>query len=323
MRAVLRRLGTAVAALVLATVACFAAFAPYVAVEAYSWSSYPTVFATPKPDQGGDGGVRWFEGYYAVERLDDRTYAIGEPRYYQSNYSYLVLGGRRAILFDSGPGVRDIKPVVEALTDLPVTVATSHLHYDHVGNMDRFERVAMLDLPGLREGVGGDGVFRFGRYDHLGFVDGVEPPVARVTDWWEPGEEMDLGGRTLEILHTPGHSPYDTMLYDEDNSMLFTGDLLYPATLLALLPGSSRSAYLDSATDLLRKVPPDTDLFAGHAAYTKTPQVPRLSVSDLSDLRETLEGAREGRREAEGVFPRSYRVNDRIELQTGFPWNNR
>jgi glyoxylase-like metal-dependent hydrolase (beta-lactamase superfamily II) len=213
--------------------------------------------------------------------------------------------------------------VVEALTDLPVTVAASHLHYDHVGNMDRFERVAMLDLPDLREGVGEDGVFRFGRYEHLGFVDGVEPPAVRITDWWEPGEEIDLGGRTVEILHTPGHSPYDTMLYDEDNGLLFTGDLIYPTTLLALLPGSSRSAYLDSATNLLRRVPPGTELFAGHAAYTETPRVPRLSVSDLHDLRKTLEGAREGRREAEGIFPRTYRVNDRIELETGFPWHNR
>ncbi len=190
--------------------------------------------------------------------------------------------------------------------------------------MDRFDRVAMLDLPYLRDQVADDGVFRFGRYEHLGFIDGVEPPVVSVTDWWKPGEEIDLGGRTVEVLHTPGHTPYDTMLYDEDNAQLFTGDLIYPTTLLALLPGSSRGAYLDSTTDLLRRrVPPDTELFAGHAAFTKTPRTPRLSVSDLSDLQETLDGAREGHRKAEGVFPRTYRVNDRIWLETGFPWHNR
>jgi hydroxyacylglutathione hydrolase len=323
MRSVLKRLGLVAAGVVLAALAGFAAFAPFAAVEIYAWSSYLTVFETPRPGSGSDGGVRWFDGYYAVERLDDRTYAIGEPRYYQGNYSYLILGERRAILFDSGPGVRDIKPVVEALTDLPVTVAASHLHYDHVGNMDRFDRVAMLDVPDLREGVGEEGVFEFGRYEHLGFVNGVEPPSVRVNDWWEPGEEIDLGGRTVEVLHTPGHTPYDSMLYDEDSGQLFTGDLIYPTTLLALLPGSSRSAYLDSTTGLLRQVPPETDLFAGHAASTETPRTPRLSTNDLSDLRETLEQAREGRREAEGFFPRTYRVNDRIELETGLPWHNR
>ena len=323
MRTVLKRLCVAVAAVLLAAVAVFVAFAPFAAVEIYAWSSYPTVFETPRPGSGSDEGVRWFGGYYAVERFDEQTYAIGEPRYYQGNYSYLILGERRAILFDSGPGLRDISPVVETLTDLPVTVAASHLHYDHVGNMDRFERVAMLDLPDLRDSVGEDGSFRFGRYEYLGFIDGVEPPAVSVTDWWDPGQEIDLGGRTIEVLHTPGHTPYDTMLYDEDNAQLFTGDLIYPTALLALLPGSSRGAYLDSTTDLLRRLPPDTDLFTGHAEFTKTPRAPRLSVSDLSDLQDTLEGAREGDREAEGTFPRTYRVNDRIDLETGFPWHNR
>jgi hydroxyacylglutathione hydrolase len=319
----LKRLGLVAAAIVSAAVIGFVVFTPFVAVEIYSWTSYPTVFDTPRPGQEDGAGARWFDDYYVVERLDERTYAIGEPRYYQGNYNYLILGERRAILFDSGPGVRDIKPVAESLTELPVTVAASHLHYDHVGNMGRFERVAMLDLPDLRDSVGEDGVFRFGRYEHLGFVDDVEPPSVRVTDWWEAGKEIDLGERTVEVLHTPGHTPHDMMLYDEESGQLFTGDLIYPTTLLALLPGSSRSAYLDSTTKLLRRVSPNTELFAGHAAFTETARAPRLSVSDLSDIQETLEGAREGRREPEGVFPRTYRVNDRIWLETGFPWHNR
>jgi hypothetical protein len=41
-----------------------------------------------------------------------------------------------------------------------------------------------------------------------------------------------------------------------------------------------------------------------------------------ADLRKTLEGVREGRREAEGISPRTYRVNARIWLETGFPWHN-
>ena len=58
MRGVLRRLGIVVVALVLGTVVGLAAFAPYVAVEAYAWSSYPTVFGAPKPGRGSDEGVR-------------------------------------------------------------------------------------------------------------------------------------------------------------------------------------------------------------------------------------------------------------------------
>jgi hypothetical protein len=56
--------------------------------------------------------LRWFDDYFAVAELSEDAYAIGEPRYGQCNFSYLIVGSKRALLFDTGPGVRDIYPVV-------------------------------------------------------------------------------------------------------------------------------------------------------------------------------------------------------------------
>ncbi len=128
-----------------------ALFFPYLYAE-YEFdvgAQAPTVL--PKPAGPAEG--RWVDDYFVLEELDSATYAIGEPRYYQGNYSYLILGAKRAVLFDAGTGLKDIVPVVRSLTSLPVTVIPSHLHFDHVGALGRLDKTALIDDPSLRERV--------------------------------------------------------------------------------------------------------------------------------------------------------------------------
>ena len=51
--------------------------------------------------------------WFHVIQLDESTYAISEPRYWLKNVSYLLIGTRSALLFDTGPGVHSIRPVVD------------------------------------------------------------------------------------------------------------------------------------------------------------------------------------------------------------------
>lgn len=74
--------------------------------------------------------VRWFDDWYAIETIAPGLYGIGEPKYHQINWNYLIEGRETSLLFDTGPGVRDISPVVASLTDRPLIVMPSHLHYD-------------------------------------------------------------------------------------------------------------------------------------------------------------------------------------------------
>ncbi len=122
--------------------------APYLYAE-YS-ARGPATELVPPPARPVRG--RWFDDCHLVEALDEATFAIGEPRSDQGTYSSLILGSARALPFDAGTGKRNIVPVIRSLTRLPVTVVPSHLHFDHVDALGRFDRTTpfgaqLADVP--------------------------------------------------------------------------------------------------------------------------------------------------------------------------------
>jgi hydroxyacylglutathione hydrolase len=278
---------------------------------------------TPLPKPTAPVAGRWFDDYFLIESLDPTTFAIGEPRYYQGNYSYLILGAQRAVLFDAGTGLRDIVPVVRSLTNLPVTVIPSHLHFDHVGALGRFDRTALLDDLSLRARAP-DSRLTLRRYEFLGFADRLPIPTFRVDEWWTPDSSIALGGRRLRVLATPGHTPTSLSLYDEDRHQLFAGDFIYPGYLYAFLPGASRSAYLATTRRLLSIIDPDTQILAAHMADPPAPvRAPVLQVADLRALERALTSINEDHLPSGGFYPRLFPVQDSIRFATGWVWNNR
>ena len=296
-----------------------AALAPYISAE-FQLRQHGTIIGA-RPSQPIQG--RWVDDYFVVETIDASTFAIGEPRYYQGNYSYLLVGSNRALLFDAGTGNRDIVRVVRSLTSLPVTVLPSHLHFDHVGALGRFERTALLALMPLQERVR-NGRLSLRRYEFLGFADSLPDPTFAVDEWWRPGSTVDLGGRVLRVLSTPGHTPSSAALYDAQRHQLFAGDFIYPGTLYAFLPGSSRKDYLATARNLLATTDPATRIYAAHLADNpRTISAPVLDVSDLKALEQTLVQINAGRLRNSGFYPRVYPVRGPITFGTGYAWNNR
>jgi glyoxylase-like metal-dependent hydrolase (beta-lactamase superfamily II) len=310
-------LAVAATALLVVTAALFY---PYIYAE-YKYNVRGQA-RTPLPKPTAPVSGRWFDDYFVVETIDPTTFAIGEPRYYQGNDSYLILGAQRAILFDAGTGLRDIVPVVRSLTNLPVTVIPSHLHFDHVGALGRFDRTALLDDPSLRARLR-DSRLTLRRYEFLGFADRLPTPTFRVDEWWAPDSTIDLGARRLRVLATPGHTPTSVSLYDEDRHQLFAGDFIYPGYLYAFLPGASRGAYLSTTKRLLSIIDPDAQIFAAHMADPPAPvRAAVLQVADLRALERVLTSINEGDLPSRGFYPRIF-VQDPIRFATGWVWNNR
>lgn len=309
----------AVGAAVVVLVCPALAFAPYVFAELLAWLEPHAIIDPAKPELG-EG--RMVDDYWAVQNIDANTYALGEPRYYQANYTYLIVGGRRALLFDAGSGTRDITGVVTSLTGLPVTVMPSHLHFDHTGGIAPFTSVAMIDLPDTRADVT-NGRLTPGRYEYLGMIDGRVPPTFTVTEWVKPGTTIDLGGRVLRILHVPGHTHSSVALYDAATHQLFAGDFIYPTTLYAFLPGASLAAYQATTRELLATLPADTKIWTAHCCRAgERTSAPWLTVADLRDLDTALTAIQTGESHSTGFFPRRFPVNRQMTLATAFPWNN-
>ncbi|MEM7100251.1 MAG: MBL fold metallo-hydrolase [Pseudomonadota bacterium] len=260
-------------------------------------------------DEGSQ--ATWFDDYFIVVPIDGNTYAIGEPRYAQQNFSYLIAGEQGAILFDAGPGVRDIRPVVESLTQLPVTFVPSHFHYDHIGNDVTFERVAVIDLPHIRERAP-ENRLTLTWQEHVGAGEGFDIPTLTVSRWLQQNELIDLGGRVLKVLYTPGHTPDSVSLLDPAAGILFSGDFLYPGPLYAFLANSNLGDYLQAADLVLTNVREDVRILGAHRV--EAPGAPQLRAGDVHDLRKTLVAIRNGQRSAPLSYPQTFAVNERLVL---------
>ena len=314
-----RMLVTAAAIGVVLAVA--AGLAPYIYAE-YEFDllgHVPVALPTPAAPVTG----RWFDDYFVIETIDPTTFAIGEPRYYQGNYSYLLLGAQRAVLFDAGSGLRDIVPVVRSLTRLNITVIASHLHFDHVGALGHLDRTAVVAEPALMARAAGS-LLTLRRYEFLGFADRRENPTFRVDEWWPPDSTVDLGGRRLRVLATPGHTPTSISLYDEDRQQLFAGDFIYPGNLYAFLPGASRLAYQVTTRRLISILAPTTRIFAAHMEDpTVAVRAPILELADLLALQRVLTEIEQGSASSRGFYPRVFPVRGPVTFATGWAWNDR
>jgi glyoxylase-like metal-dependent hydrolase (beta-lactamase superfamily II) len=196
----------------------------------------------------------WFEVY----RVADGIFAIYEPGQFEEVISFLIVGETKALLFDTGLGIGDIRRVVAGLTDLDVIVLNSHTHYDHIGGNYQFDVIYALDTDYTRRNAKGSTTEAVAEFIQEGWVwkpfpDGFSAQDFRsrpfgISRFVTNGERIDLGGRVLEVLATPGHAPDALCLMDRENRLLFTGDTFYLAPLYTHLEGSDFDEYARTAT---------------------------------------------------------------------------
>jgi len=242
----------------------------------------------PRPVYGTLEKVGTYQSWFDVYKLAEGTYAIYEPNQFEEAICYVVEGEERAVLIDAGTGIGNLKEVVSQLTTLPVSVVLTHEHYDHVGSAHLFTEVAMYDdsigINVLRNGVGNDRLQGYVTGDYLWkpLPGGFDPeswtiPPVMPTTLYNEGDAIDLGGRMLEVIYTPGHSPGSMCLLDSKQRLLFTGDVFFPGPLYAHPADVHIEHYRKSIDKLADRVDEYDYICSGHNdPWVKSEVMPRV-----------------------------------------------
>ena len=128
--------------------------------------------------------------WFTTKRLDAVTWAIGEPAYHQKNWSYLLCDEEEdGLLFDTGYGRRPIAPMIERYAGNKVKAFPSHMHFDHLGNIEAFKTTPVADLPATRKIANGRFVTPTEEM-FLGATEGVPVPMISVSKWIQPDENI-------------------------------------------------------------------------------------------------------------------------------------
>jgi len=242
--------------------------------------------ALPRPEYKDLENIAVSDSWFEVYKVAPGVFAVYEPHQSEETISYLIVGSKQALLFDTGMGIGDLKRTTAELTRLPIIVLNSHTHNDHVGDNWQFDTVYGMNTNFTRTNSAGsrqDAQAEIATGEICGKLPKGFDPKTYVTKPWKiasnthDGDSIDLGARTLEVIATPGHTPDSISLLDRANGLLFTGDTYYPATIWLYRPETDVDAYSASIHRLAGLAPQVKIVLGAHNLPVAKPSVlPRL-----------------------------------------------
>ncbi|MCL2820890.1 MAG: MBL fold metallo-hydrolase [Oscillospiraceae bacterium] len=210
---------------------------------------------------------------YTISELDSGLYQIKDP---MDVLMYLVVGEKKALLFDTGYGIIDLPAVVKSITDKPLTVVLGHGHIDHANGAYQFDEVYLREpdyelcnehtSPEIRSSIiermkeaGITPDFDEGKWINSGKCN-LKP--------LEPGTVFDLGGINVEIVDMAGHTGGSIGILLREKRILIDSDSANSHCWMFMPQSLSVRAY---AAMLERVMEMDFDVFyVAHQDYAHT-----------------------------------------------------
>ena len=227
--------------------------------------------------------MRIAETWFERQSMDDGITLITEPHvhdFIRCNVWH-VAGRDRDLLVDTALGIVSLREAARDLLEKPVIAAASHTHFDHIGSHHEFDErlVHAAEADIMADGaaemvlrVAGFGAEGIKHIEEAGCVmpedgefltalpyEGFDPDahvVEPAAPTWivKEGDVVDLGDRSFEVLHLPGHSPGSIGLWEAATGTLFSGDAIYDGPLIDFFAGANIDDYIKTM-ERLRELP--------------------------------------------------------------------
>lgn len=198
-----------------------------------------------------------FLDVFAVGPIQANCVLVGDPD-----------AGELAVI---DPG-EEAERIADRITDSglrPAMILHTHGHLDHAGGTADLARLLGNHVP---IGLHRDELEMYRGISMQGRMFGIEvttPPEPTV--WLEHGQQVKLGAYTLEVRHTPGHSPggVSFVVGGAPNPTVIVGDVLFAGSIGRTdLFGGSFPVLEKSIREQLYTLPDETRVITGHGPDT-------------------------------------------------------
>ena len=195
--------------------------------------------------------------------LEVRGLTVGMVQ--ENCYLVRMPGADRAVMIDPGEEAERLLGAIEEMGVTLEAILLTHTHFDHVGAVAPVARAtgAPVWCPEIEVPVLAD-IMRYVLWEGFGPYESYEADHTVAG-----GETLELAGITFEVVFTPGHSPGHVTYAVPEHDALFSGDVLFEASVGRVdLPGGDWPTLERSIAKLLDAYPDEATVYPGHMGVT-------------------------------------------------------
>jgi len=224
-----------------------------------------------------------------IRQIDEHTW-LGTGHLMSNESIYIIEGSKAALLIDMGTKIEDLDKIVAKITKKPIIPVATHVHPDHTGSaIDYFPELWINAADTVN-------------------IASIMPQYKGKLNYLSDGQVFDLGGREIEVIFTPGHTPGSTIFIDKAKKYGFSGDAFGSGNLLLITNFSTLLATTTRIEAYVKKYG-ITHMYPGHyfAVNAETPE----RISNLKKMAsEVLDGTRKSEKTDNPSFGLDGLIND-------------